>query len=524
MAEKHTVSAVEYHWDHTHVRHRLTPHSLDFAHYPLPFKPYPGIRAVAPASPDTGDAFPDLAGGSLSDLLYFACGVTHARRTGGMPFFFRTIPSAGGLYPCHLYLGVALGETEPAKGAKNGPDGPDNAETGVYYYNPVGGDLVQLRAEKHGNKGHVKDISTETHRLFFMVTGGFYNSAWKYRGRAYRYMLLDAGHLVRNLELVLCERGLAHDVTYDFHDPGIAGLLGLDMDYEVPLACVAVSWDRSVSDITAYLSGATRSCAPGPESRPAEIRYMKNYTILPHIHSLGIRDRQPDIPPETVITDAQPMDTAEISPADADVADSDRGLAPGLAKLLVRRRSRRNFVSDTVDSASYQSLFAWIRNGVQSDTAFNSRCLQVGMVCQNLQALADGFYLFDNAFSRAHLMDQCRLTDVLASVCLDQAWIGRAAITFLFFADLDALEAAHGPRGYRHMMVTAGRLAQDIYLGTESLGFGCCGIGALYDREAVQCFDLARNAALVYAVSAGPVKKRIRGWSRMGNGLGGDEM
>ncbi|MEH0018301.1 MAG: SagB family peptide dehydrogenase [Desulfobacter sp.] len=500
MAEKHTVSAVDYHWDHTHVRHRLPPHSLDFAHYPLPFKPYPGARASAQASPDTGDVFPDPAGGGLSDLLYFACGVTHVRRAGGMPFFLRTVPSAGGLYPCHLYLGIAPGEDEPVKGTKTGPD---TAETGVYYYNPVGGDLVQLRAGKHVGSGHAKEISPETHRLFFMVTGGFYNSAWKYRGRAYRYLLLDAGHLVRNLELVLCERGLAHDVTYDFHDPGIAGLLGLDMDNEVPLACVAVSWDRSVSDITAYLSGATRPCAPGPKSRPAEIRYMANHTILPHIHALGIRGRQPGRPLETVITDAQPLDTADISPADA--------AGHGLAKLLIRRRSRRNFVPDAVDSASYRALFAWLRSGVQNDRDFNSRCLQVGMVCQNLQALTDGFYLFDNAFSRAHLMDQCRLADVLASVCLDQAWIGRAAITFLFFADLDALETAYGPRGYRHMMITAGRLAQDIYLGAESLGFGCCGIGALYDREAVQCFDLAGNAALVYAVSAGPVKKRIGG-------------
>ncbi len=34
------VSAVQYHGRTSHVRHRITPHSLDFSRYPAPFKTY----------------------------------------------------------------------------------------------------------------------------------------------------------------------------------------------------------------------------------------------------------------------------------------------------------------------------------------------------------------------------------------------------------------------------------------------------------------------------------------------------
>jgi len=37
------------------------------------------------------------------------------------------------------------------------------------------------------------------------ISGIFFRSAWKYRKRAFRYVLLDMGHLIENLYLSLCD-------------------------------------------------------------------------------------------------------------------------------------------------------------------------------------------------------------------------------------------------------------------------------------------------------------------------------
>lgn len=130
----------------------------------------------------------------------------------------------------------------------------------------------------------------------------------------------------------------------------------------------------------------------------------------------------------------------------------------------------------------------------------------MAMISQNMEGLAPGLY----AFSRDGATLACRQTDVsawdLARVCLDQAWIGRAAMNFLFVADLAAMESALGARGYRYVMMHAGRVGQRLYMAAQELGLGCCGIGAMYDKEAAALLGLNHGSVLLYAVSAGPVK------------------
>ena len=59
-----------------------------------------------------------------------------------------------------------------------------------------------------------------------------------------------------------------------------------------------------------------------------------------------------------------------------------------------------------------------------------------------------------------------------AGICLDQEWIKAAGINFLFMANLEELEKAFGPRGYRYLMFNAGRIAQRIYLAARGPGPG----------------------------------------------------
>lgn len=95
----------------------------------------------------------------------------------------------------------------------------------------------------------------------------------------------------------------------------------------------------------------------------------------------------------------------------------------------------------------------------------------------------------------------------MAAACLDQMWLKHAGLHVLFIADIGSLDRAWGARGYRYAMIEAGRLGQQAYLSATALGWGACGIGAIYDWEAAELLNLAPDAVLLYLVAVGPVKK-----------------
>ena len=119
-----------------------------------------------------------------------------------------------------------------------------------------------------------------------------------------------------------------------------------------------------------------------------------------------------------------------------------------------------------------------------------------------------GFYLLDPEAKRLGRVSGGRLTEPMAAACLDQMWLKHTALHLLFMTDLAALDRNWGPRGYRYAMIEAGRLGQQAYLAATASGWGACGIGAIYDREAADLLDLAADGALLYLVGTGPVKTR----------------
>ncbi|MCG8686754.1 MAG: SagB family peptide dehydrogenase [Desulfobacterales bacterium] len=495
--------AEAYHWAHTHIRNQLSAHFLDFANYPKPVKEYDkgiGQQCQLPEPYNFFNSSSELNRDTsivdvISRALYLAYGVTAARKASGISFFQRSLPSAGGLYPCHLYL-AACPSLFPET---------DTHETGLYYFDPVNHILVKTGSGPFLNSPG----------LLFIITAAFYNSAWKYRGRAYRYLLLDSGHLIQNIGLALKIAGMDYGMDLDFDDTKISALLNLDNKMEVPLACVAAGWNKSVPEMSDNTQILSHSQFDKFESRSQELQYMQHYNTLIQAYEAGsnIKSSWPDsLPGDLHVTDSPALNTITITDAGSGDTSPNKNMFQNqprydLENLILRRRSRRNFAKEHVASNQYLELVSWVRQGIWEKNKFSAdRFLRMGMICQNLEGLDDGFYLFNTPLTKASLLHSGNLASDLAKVCLDQAWIARAAMTFLFLSDLKELEDQFGSRGYRYMMTGAGRLAHQIYLGAEHLGFGCCGIGAIYDMEAKELLNLRAHSALVYAVSAGPLK------------------
>ena len=160
----------------------------------------------------------------LSALLWAGQGLTEP---GGNK---RAAPSAGALYPLELFAAVK------ANGVKNLP-------AGLYQYQPQGHQLLA-----RSNQDLTRPIAAAALGQDWMaqapvcvlITGDYSRTARKYRGRAERYVLLEAGHVGQNVYLAATALGLGICAVGAFHDDELNRLLTLDAPREAALYLLAV--------------------------------------------------------------------------------------------------------------------------------------------------------------------------------------------------------------------------------------------------------------------------------------------
>jgi SagB-type dehydrogenase family enzyme len=73
----------------------------------------------------------------------------------------------------------------------------------------------------------------------FLLSAVFQRTRWKYRERAYRYVLLEAGHIGQNLYLAATSMGLGACAVGAFYDAQYNRLLGLDARQEAVLYVIS---------------------------------------------------------------------------------------------------------------------------------------------------------------------------------------------------------------------------------------------------------------------------------------------
>lgn len=510
-------SAFDYQRETSYERNTLSGGPLDWSNQPQVFKRYhSGREVVLPAPEDwprsslaeaaiLNGAMGTLGAAEtagrltlpvLSRVLALAYGITAEASHGGEPFYYRSVPSAGALYPCELYLAAQAVE---------------GLAPGLYHYQVGRHRLTELRPRaQFGAIGGLITAPPEPEPdLAIFITTLFFRSAWKYRKRAYRYLLLDSGHLLENLDLALKLMGLAPVSALDFDDLGLNRLLGLDPDREAALAAVWLA-GREAAPEAATAGPAIELLQPvEPEACRCAPR-DQSYPEIEAIHRLSSR----------VVAAAQ-TDPELLNKLGLEVSvwtelDDDAALPVepprALADLMRSRRSRRNFVPKALAPDGWRALLLDLcRPGWNQPpgACAPDRAVCVGLIAERLTGLDPGFYLLDRSRRRIGLVRYGRFLEAMAQVALDQAWLAQAACHVLFLTRLDLIEAARGPRAYRHALIEAGRLAQRLYLTAEQFGLGACGIGAFFDREATALLRLPAAAAMTYLLALGPVKKRL---------------
>ncbi len=230
--------------DTKYQRGRLPRGQLDWANKPETYKVYLNTPQIHLDKPQTegGEAVwtvmnqrrsvrsfhgEPVTKQELSQLLWASQGITRVMQN----VEFRTVPSAGALYPIETYLVV------------NSIAGID---AGVYHYAVATHTLEQLR---HG------DFSTQIAQaaldqkmatradVVFVWTAIFKRSKWKYKQRAYRYVYLDAGHIAQNLALGATALGLGSCQIAALYDDEANALLGVDGEEESVIYMTVIGRD-----------------------------------------------------------------------------------------------------------------------------------------------------------------------------------------------------------------------------------------------------------------------------------------
>ena len=147
----------------------------------------------------------------------------------------RAVPSAGGLHPTEAYLLV---------------QNVEGVAPGLYHYHPIDHALEPLGevAAAQSQTLALRLVAGQRHfmkaHVLVVLASRFRRTFWKYRNhaKAYRAVILDAGHLSQTLYLAAAERGLAAFITAAVNERDIEQLFGLDPMQEGVLAVSGFGW------------------------------------------------------------------------------------------------------------------------------------------------------------------------------------------------------------------------------------------------------------------------------------------
>jgi SagB-type dehydrogenase family enzyme len=159
----------------------------------------------------------------LAFLLWASTGIQRIEHG----YEFRTVPSAGALYPIETY--IAANNVEELK-------------EGIYHYNIENHLLEEIKLGNFGGDlahAALGQKMCATASVVFIWTAIFGRSKWKYSQRTYRYIYLDAGHIAQNLALAAANISCGSCHVGAFFDDEINSIVDVDGTNESSI-CLSV--------------------------------------------------------------------------------------------------------------------------------------------------------------------------------------------------------------------------------------------------------------------------------------------
>jgi SagB-type dehydrogenase family enzyme len=414
---------------HSYLSVRQDPHTLDWERKPPVFKHYPEHCIRYPLDLEHSE----------HRFLYEIAGLTLKKSYPGAEYYLRVQPSAGALYPNEIYF-----QAREVEGIVNG----------IYHYE-ADTQSIALMAPLDGPQGLEPYAGYQEMRrgyLFFLLAV-YPRSAWKYRSRAFRYCLLDGGHLLGSIEAAALLKPHAVQVRYRIDREGLNRLFGFGgKEFFLSAASVTVPLrDREAVPFDSPLpsSGQENSGIVYPE-----IERAYRETMIIQECRRGIRPPAFDY-------------------------------APGrLREAILARRSQRGFEGEAITKGQFRYLMECMAQPILSDC---DEAIVIYAVVNRVIDLPPGLYREGNCLREGDFSHQT------GYLCLEQYSLASHSAVPIFFTSAAS--------NYQALYQKAGLLGHRLYIAANYLGIGCSGIGAYYDDE-VNAF-LGDDAMVLYALAVG---------------------
>ncbi|WP_353661546.1 SagB/ThcOx family dehydrogenase [Hydrogenimonas sp. SS33] len=423
-------SGREYHeaTKHSWASVRQNAYHLDWSTQPRPMKFYPDALPRTP-----------LEKTHPSHLFIYRIGGINAKKSyPGVEYYLRTSPSAGALYPNELYF--------QARGVEGFEDGIYHFEVGrtsAVMLQPIGAEeglepFLRLRRPMRG--------------LLFFISAVYWRSSWKYRDRAYRYCLLDGGHLLGGIEAGSHLYRHAYRIAYGIDLAELNAFFGFGRE-------------------EFFLSAAI---AAVPES---------DRTVQMPVSQIGQVDPTGTFEPNIVIERAYAESMALHGCRPNPRFPTFHFHEEAWEEAIMKRRSIREFSGRPILKAHYEKLLETIRLPIPSDC---DEEVSVYAVVNRVDGMKQGLYRGDECLKEGDFSQKA------GYLCLEQRLGSDSGVTFFLTS---------GGCNYRPLCQKAGILGHRIYLTATYLGLGCSGIGAYYDDD-VRRF-LGDDGMVLYALAVG---------------------
>lgn len=190
--------------NHSYISIRKNANFLDWRTQPKNFKTYPHFSARFKI-----DDYEELKN------LNLIGGITFEKEYPEGTYNLRTNPSAGGLYPCEIYIQL--------RGIKG-------LVSGIYHYEPLKATLCLLQEIDGDGVEHYFKEKNKQKGITFLVSSIYFRSSWKYNDRSIRYILLDSGHQLGSIYAALCVMQKESTLLFDFDKLGLNDIFGFRSD------------------------------------------------------------------------------------------------------------------------------------------------------------------------------------------------------------------------------------------------------------------------------------------------------
>ena len=495
---------------HYHQRTKYDPETiggagrrLDFSKQPRPYKNYKigaevDLSAYLKTEPPMGS--PEERLFRLSRLLYLSYGITGVVPYPDNPFYMRSAPSAGGLYPAEVYLIARDGAVLPA---------------GLYNYQVQSHHLVRYWDSYLWSELESACLwhpALSQCELALVVTAVFERSAWRYEDRAYRRIFLDSGHLLGNIELAANLQDYRVHLIGGFQDQRINNLLYLDEAQEGALAVLTLA-DLLVVD---------QNLAPMPTALPSE--RVQDFPPIPDGELLSFCHEATGI-------HSQDHSYAELSqPHMAMEAPVDKYNFPfglkcqlqseiinwgdnldDLSESILNRRSTRRFSGEPIRLKDLSTILSFAYHPESyveqlldsTPDYFDLSLIETFIAVTNIEGLEEGCYYYAANAQELRQIRFKNFQDDLHFLCLQQE-LGRDAAAIIFHtAALNTAVDQYGDRAYRYLHMDAGHLGQRINLAATQLKIGVSGIGGFFDDLVNEVLGIPEDEAVLYITTLG---------------------